>query len=185
MDVLYQATLELGAWSGRVDFLRKVPTPSSLGAWSYEAWDTKLARETKGGTILQLCVYSYLLERIQGARPARMHVVTPGTDFEPVSYRVDDFGAYFRLLERGIDGFLAGHEATYPDLVSHCDYCAWWSGLRGAPARRRSPLLRGRHRGRPDQGAARARRRQARDPGGARSGAGARARIPRRADSPP
>src|SRR5688572_17857425 len=107
VDVLYQATLELDAWSGRVDFLRRVPTPSRLGAWSYEAYDTKLARETKGGTILQLCVYSYLLERIQGTRPARMHVVTPGTDFEPVSYRVDDFGAYFRLLERGIDGFLA------------------------------------------------------------------------------
>ena len=135
VDVLYQATLELGAWSGRADFLRKVATPSSLGAWSYEACDTKLARDTKGGTILQLCVYSYLLERIQGARPARMHVVTPGTDFEPVSYRVDDFGAYFRLLERGIDGFLASHEATYPDLVSHCDYCAWWSACE---ARRRA-----------------------------------------------
>ncbi len=135
VDVLYQATLEFDAWSGRADFLRKVATPSSLGAWSYEAWDTKLARDTKGGTILQLCVYSYLLERIQGARPARMHVVTPGTDFEPMSYRVDDFGAYFRLLERGIDGFLASHEATYPDLVSHCDYCAWWSACE---ARRRA-----------------------------------------------
>src|SRR5688572_28926378 len=135
VDVLYQATLELDAWSGRVDFLRKVPTPSHLGAWSYEAYDTKLARDTKGGTILQLCVYSDLLERTQGARPVHMHVVTPGTDFMPVSYRVDDFGAYYRLLERGIDGFLAGHEATYPDLVSHCDYCAWWSDCE---ARRRA-----------------------------------------------
>ena len=81
-------------------------------------------------------MYSYLLERIQGARPARMHVVTPGTDFEPVSYRVDDFGAYFRLLERGIDGVPGRpRSATYPDLVSHCDYCAWWSDCE---ARRRA-----------------------------------------------
>jgi uncharacterized protein len=127
VDVVYQATLEVGAWSGRVDFLRKVEHPGNLGAWSYEACDTKLARETRGGTILQLCVYSYMLERIQGTRPARMHVVTPGNDFVPVSYRVDDFGAYFRLLERGIDAFLARPETTYPDLVAQCDYCAWWS----------------------------------------------------------
>ena len=127
VDVIYQATLEREAWSGRVDFLRKVDTPSQLGDWSYEAYDTKLARETKAGTILQLCVYSYLLEVIQGTRPAHMYVVTPGTNFVPGSYRTDDYGAYFRLLERGIDEFLAQPAQTYPELVSHCDYCAWWS----------------------------------------------------------
>jgi uncharacterized protein len=129
VDVIYQAALEHGAWSGRADFLLKVnDAPSVLGAWSYEACDTKLARETKAGTILQLCVYSYLLERIQGARPPCMYVVTPGTDFEPEVHRVDDYGAYFRLLERGIDDFLAQPDAaTYPELVAHCDYCSWWS----------------------------------------------------------
>jgi len=127
VDVIYQAALEHGVWSGRVDFLRKVNTPSDLGNWSYEPFDTKLARETKAGTILQLCVYAYLLEKIQGTRPALMHVVPPGTGFEPVSYRVDDFGAYFRLLERSIDAFVAQPVATYPELVSHCDYCTWWA----------------------------------------------------------
>ena len=127
VDVIYQATLEHGVWSGRVDFLRKVDTPSDLGNWSYEPVDTKLARETKAGTILQLCVYAYLLEKIQGTRPALMHVVPPGTGFEPVSYRVDDFGAYFRLLERSIDAFVTQPSETYPELVSHCDYCAWWA----------------------------------------------------------
>ena len=127
VDVIYQAALERGVWSGRVDFLRKVDTPSQLGDWSYEAYDTKLARETKAGTVLQLCVYSYLLETIQGTRPTHMYVVTPGTNFAPESYRTDDYGAYFRLLERGIDEFLAQPERTYPELVSHCDYCAWWS----------------------------------------------------------
>jgi len=59
IDVIYQAALEHDAWSGRADFLLKVnDAPSRSGAWSYEACDTKLARETKAGTILQLCVYS-------------------------------------------------------------------------------------------------------------------------------
>lgn len=126
-DIIYQATLVDDSWSGRADFLRKVDLPSDLGNWSYEVIDTKLARDTKAGTILQLCVYSCLLEKLQGVRPESMYVVTPGTDFEPVEYRIDDYAAYFRLLEHGIDQFIAGHGGTYPDLVSHCDFCAWWS----------------------------------------------------------
>ena len=127
VDVVYQATLEDHLWSGRVDFLHRVDVPSSLGDWSYEPYDTKLARATKAGTILQLCVYAYLLEKAQGVRPGYMHVVTPATKFEPMSYRVDDFGAYFRLLERDIEQFLTKPSETYPEMVSHCDYCAWWS----------------------------------------------------------
>ena len=72
--------------------------------------------------------------KIQGQRPAQMHVVTPGTDFKPLSYRVDDYSAYFRLLERGIDAFLTDPGDTYPERVSHCDYCSWWAACE---ARRR------------------------------------------------
>jgi predicted RecB family nuclease len=127
IDVIYQATLDDEVWSGRPDFLRKVDTPSDLGPWSYEACDAKLARDTRAGTILQLCVYSYLLGKLQVVRPVHMHVVKPGTDFVPVSYRTDDYGAYFRLLERGIQAFVARPDETYPDLVSQCDYCTWWA----------------------------------------------------------
>jgi uncharacterized protein len=133
-EVIYQAALEHASWSGRVDFLRRIDAPSALGSWSYQAFDTKLARETKAGTILQLCVYSFLLERAQSLRPALMHVVAPGT-FEPKSYRVDDYGAYFRLLEQGIEAFTKAPADTYPDLVNHCDYCSWW---RDCESRRRA-----------------------------------------------
>ena len=126
VDVIYQATLEDDKWAGRGDFLLKVPTPSGLGDWSYEVYDTKLARDTRAATILQLCVYSHLLEKIQGVRPVHMHVVTPGRDFEPQSYRVEDYGAYFRLLAGQMDNFLGDPGSTYPERVSHCDYCAWW-----------------------------------------------------------
>jgi hypothetical protein len=51
---------------GRTDVLFRVETPSSLGGWSYEVVDTKLSRETKGGTILQLSLYSDLLGNAQG-----------------------------------------------------------------------------------------------------------------------
>src|SRR5437016_4283282 len=51
---IVQAKLEDGRWRGRADVLLRVNTPSELGNWSYEVVDTKLARETRGGTILQL-----------------------------------------------------------------------------------------------------------------------------------
>jgi len=128
VDVIYQGTLEDDGWSGRPDFLRKVLTPSSLGDWSYEAYDAKLARETRGGALLQLCVYSRSLEAIQGVQPARMHVVTPGRDFAPVSYRVAEYAAYFRLLSAEMRTFLDNRPETYPEPVTHCDYCPWWTG---------------------------------------------------------
>ncbi|MDE0444687.1 MAG: TM0106 family RecB-like putative nuclease [Gammaproteobacteria bacterium] len=128
VDVIYQGTLEDDGWSGRPDFLRKVLTPSSLGNWSYEAYDAKLARETRGGALLQLCVYSESLEAIQGVQPARMHVVTPGRDFAPVSYRVAEYAAYFRLLSAEMRTFLDNRPETYPEPVTHCDYCPWWTG---------------------------------------------------------
>ena len=128
VDVIYQGTLADEEWSGRPDFLRKVPTPSSLGDWLYEAYDAKLARETRAAALLQLCVYSQSLEAIQGVQPARMHVVTPGTDFAPVSYRVAEYAAYFRLLSADMRTFLDDRPETYPEPVSHCDYCPWWVG---------------------------------------------------------
>ena len=61
------------------------------------------------------------------APPSGPAMVPPGTDFEPLSYRFDEYAAYFRLLERGVGEFVTIPNDTYPEVVSHCDYCAWWS----------------------------------------------------------
>jgi uncharacterized protein len=140
--VIVQATLVRGRWLGRADILRRVPRASALGEWSYEVTDTKLARKTRGSTMLQLCLYSDIVGRTQGIQPERMHVVSPGRDFEPESYRVDDFMAYYRLvrarLERAVDGAAAPGAAAgdllaivpdglYPEPVEMCETCRWWS----------------------------------------------------------
>jgi hypothetical protein len=52
-EVIVQAAFLADNWGGRADVLLRVETPSSLGDWSYEVVDTKLSRETKGGTVLQ------------------------------------------------------------------------------------------------------------------------------------
>ncbi|MEQ9247220.1 MAG: TM0106 family RecB-like putative nuclease, partial [Nitratireductor sp.] len=95
--------------------------------WSYEVVDTKLARETKAGTVLQLCLYSELLDQAQGAAPEWMYVIAPWSDFEPQRYRFADYGAYFRQVKHRLLRSAAepGAEETYPDPIAHCDICRW------------------------------------------------------------
>ena len=136
--VIVQAGLGEGRWRGLADVLRRVDGKSELGDWAYEAVDTKLSRQTKAGTILQLCLYSDLLARLQGVLPARMHVVSPGIDprqpFATERYRVQDYMAYYRLVRQRLEAAVAaeregadaaGTYRTYPDPVPHCDICNW------------------------------------------------------------
>jgi len=133
-DVIVQPQLAHDGWRGRLDVLRRVADPPSrFGAWSYEVADTKLARETRGGTVLQLLVYAHMLEEAQGVLPVRVSVVTPAADgpgFAEQIYRVDDFAAYFRLVRRRLlDQVAAGPpplDDAVPEPVDHCDVCAWW-----------------------------------------------------------
>src|SRR5688572_2716300 len=127
IEIIVQADLQDGHWRGRADILIKVDRPSSLGNWSYEVIDTKLARETRGGTILQLCLYSELLAKIQGVMPDRMHVVTPGHGFKPEPFRLHDFLAYYRFVKSRLENAVTpDNPATYPDPVEQCEICRWW-----------------------------------------------------------
>lgn len=127
-DVIVQAGLQDGRWRGRADTLLRVDEPSNLGNWSYEVADTKLAQETRGGTVLQLCLYSDLLGHLQGASPTRMHVVKPGADFPTETFRVADYDAYYRLVRRRLEATVASppSSATYPTPTVHCGVCRWW-----------------------------------------------------------
>lgn len=117
-----------GNWSGRADILRRVERPSRFGTWSYEVVDTKLARETKGGTVLQLCLYSDLLKGMQGGQPEYAYVVAPWSDFEPQQFRMADYGAYFRKAKAAVERIAQGGDLpdTYPEPTLHCDICGWF-----------------------------------------------------------
>jgi predicted RecB family nuclease len=125
--VISQAALLQGVWSGRADVLRRIDVPSAFGDWSYEVIDTKLARETKGGTVLQLSLYSDLLSQMQGVLPEFMHVVTPGSSLTQHSYHTREFAAYYRYVKRRLEHAVA-HRAglqTYPEPTEHCEICNW------------------------------------------------------------
>ena len=120
-DVIYQGVFVEAPWRGIADFLVKCDTPSDLGAWSYEAWDTKLASRAKPAFVLQLAFYSEQLARLQGTAPEQMHIV-PGTG-KTESFRVAHFGAYYRRVRQRLLRTLETQPATAPYPVSHCRVC--------------------------------------------------------------
>lgn len=123
--IIVQAALSNGRWGGRADILRRVATRSALGDWSYEVFDTKLARETRGGTVLQLCLYADLLADAQGLSPEYVYVVKPGGNFQPEPFRTASYEAYYRYVKRSLERSLEGSAATYPDPKEHCEICRW------------------------------------------------------------
>jgi uncharacterized protein len=129
VGAIAQAPLVNGRWRGIADVLLRVEVPSALGAWSYEPVDTKLAVETKGGTLLQLCLYAEIVAQPQGRLPDAMFVVKPARYAEPERFRTRDFLAYYRRVRDALAAVIdAGHGqgGTYPEPVAQCDVCRWW-----------------------------------------------------------
>ena len=127
VDRIVQPPLLHERWAGRADVLVRVDRPSRLGGWSYEPLDTKLARDTRGSAILQLCAYASVLEQLQGTAPEHIHVIAPGHPFQTSAYRLAEYAAYYRTLRRQLEARVALDDApaTYPDPVPHCDICRW------------------------------------------------------------
>ena len=127
VPIIAQGTLGVGRWGGRADVLRRIEKPSELGAWSYEVIDTKLARETKGNTVLQICLYSDLLAEAQKLTPEFAYVVTPGSDFKPQKFRYFDYAAYYRRVRHSLEQAVENgvQEDLYPEPKPHCEICRW------------------------------------------------------------
>ena len=125
-DVIYQAAFaDPDGWVGFADFLLRGDEPSDLGAHSYEAYDTKLAKYPKPYFILQLAFYTEQIARLQGWMPREMHVVLG--DGQTRSFAYADFGAYVGRVRRDfVDTVREGFTPPYPYPVEHCAWCRWW-----------------------------------------------------------
>ena len=134
VDIIVQAALSHRPWYGRPDVLMKVDVGSDLGSWSYEPADAKLARETRGGTILQLGLYCELLHEAQGTAPIYFHVISPTIQGEGQvqrTYRLQEYAAYFRLIKANLEksiplGYRELERLNEPEPVDHCLICPWF-----------------------------------------------------------
>ena len=124
VDIIYQARLCQPSWQGNTDFLIKCKTPSNLGAFSYEALDTKLAHNPEPKYILQLCIYSHLLTAFQGLQPQKMHLYLGNKSQH--SFNVRDFIYYCSHIREKFERFMKSlPEKSSPEPCSHCQLCQW------------------------------------------------------------
>jgi predicted RecB family nuclease len=131
-EIIYQATLVVGEWMGRPDFLMRVPGASALGEHHYEVIDAKLARHAQARALIQLCVYTEQLAAIQRTLPEHFWIAigggTPGASVEPLRLRSADYLAYHRRVRSRFESFIGSEDSRepYPEPVEHCDICRWW-----------------------------------------------------------
>ena len=88
-EIIYQASLENENFYGKADFLIKNKGKSKFGNYFYEVLDAKLARNGKPEHIIQLLVYSELLEKTQESKPEKAYLVYGhfgAQEIEPKNY---------------------------------------------------------------------------------------------------
>ena len=122
-DIVYQGALLGGRWHGYSDFLR-LAGRDGAGRPLYEVLDTKLSRRAAPAHIMQLCVYTELLARLQGAEPQSMYIILG--DGREEAFRFADFAAYYRIARRRFEEFVsAPHPESHPEPCRACDNCRW------------------------------------------------------------
>jgi uncharacterized protein len=123
-EVIYQAVFDDGRWHGLADFVERVERPSALGAWSYEAVDTKLARvEAQPSHALQLCYYSDGIAAVQGVAPEHAHLVLGSG--ERKTLRIREIHAYWRRAQRALERVAAEDAPTAPYPCDVCTFCGF------------------------------------------------------------
>lgn len=128
-EIIHQGCFAGGGWIGYPDFLIRIGAPSALGPWAYEVHDAKLTRHPRPGHIFQLLFYTGEVERVQGVRPRRMHLML-GDGSHP-AFRPEDFAAYAGRVRAQFEARyaeLSGPDPrpAYPYRVGACDLCHWW-----------------------------------------------------------
>ncbi|WP_304455012.1 TM0106 family RecB-like putative nuclease [Nocardiopsis sp. YSL2] len=142
------------AFHGRADFLIRSDLDPATGrahtppppTWTYEPWDTKLARRPGPGAVLQLAAYAHALTVATGQQPQHMHLRTgddhthtlPTADFTPILHTITR-----RLLAR------LEHEPALPTptwgqprpACESCGYATWCT--QGRTAARHLSLVAG------------------------------------------
>lgn len=132
-DVIFQATFfdRSGTiwWRGHADFLRKVNQESALGQWAYEPEDTKLSTHPSAWAVLQLAFYAEQTAAAQGADVGSVHIVLGSG--ETATIRLDDVGAYFRMVKKNFSDAVLSPGETRPLPNDHCRVCRWAARCHG------------------------------------------------------
>jgi uncharacterized protein len=123
--LIYKAFFVDKNFRGECDFLIRLEQKSDLGEYSYEVYDTKITKNLRSKHVLQITGYSFLLSKVQGSMPLKMHLID-GSNITH-DYKVSEFIDYFLYSKENFENFLplAKKENLYPEKCSFCPLCPW------------------------------------------------------------
>ena len=124
-EVIHGGYLKRGKWRVEFDFLIiNKDLKSKFGDYSYEVIDTKNSNKPKPDHIIQLGMYTYMLEETQGVLPKRFKIVLKNMVEEDV--QVNQVNEFFKTHRENYELFVEKFiEKTKPEKCSHCQICSW------------------------------------------------------------
>ena len=111
-----------GRWSGRADVVEKKEGCALLVLQTVDAsWLASWPAPFSSSALRRLA-------RTAAGATRAVHVVSPRSGFEPESFRVEDYLAYYRWVRRRLESAVEEElgSSPYPEPVPHCDLCRWW-----------------------------------------------------------
>ena len=95
-EIIHGGWLKKDKWTGEFDFLIiNKELKSKFGDYSYEVIDTKYSNKPKPDHIIQLGMYTYMLENTQGVLPKRFTIVLKNMVRENV--QVNQVNEFFKI----------------------------------------------------------------------------------------
>ena len=124
-DLIYHAYLVDENFRGEADFLIKCNTPSDLGDYSYEVYDTKITRNLRPRHVTQITAYSDMLAKIQKVLPQKMYLIDGSDDLH--TFKTTEYIDLFNHGKKEFVKFLPNikKENIYPEKCSYCKLCNW------------------------------------------------------------
>ena len=124
-EVIHGGYLKKDKWRGEFDFLIKNNNLSSkFGNYSYEVIDTKNSKKTKPDHVIQLGMYTYMLEDTQGVLPKRFTVVLK--DMIEENVQINQVNEFFKTHRENYEKYvLNGIDKAKPEKCSFCQNCSW------------------------------------------------------------
>ena len=104
-EIIHGGWLKKDKWTGEFDFLIiNKELKSKFGDYSYEVIDTKYSNKPKPDHIIQLGMYTYMLENTQGVLPKRFTIVLKNMVREDV--QVNQVNEFFKIHRENYEKFV-------------------------------------------------------------------------------
>ena len=117
IDIIYQPFLKYKNYTGSPDFLVKNQN-------IYEPWDVKSAFKLKPENILQICHYSYILNKKFDLMPEYGKIILRDRSVEEIE--INKFYDYFCSINERIKSFISRQKKEpYPSKCNLCNICEY------------------------------------------------------------